>query len=69
MAKSTIIITDKNFKITIPYELRLAENLNVGDIIEIDVIKYKGVKDEINDIRETVKNLTKSLIKQNKYKL
>ena len=69
MAKSTIIITDKNFRITIPYELRLAENLNVGDIIEIDVIKYKGVKDEINDIKETVKNLTKSLIKQNKYKL
>jgi len=69
MAKSTIIITDKNFRITIPYELRLAENLNVGDIIEIDVIKYKGVKDEINDIKETVKNLTKSLNKQNKYKL
>lgn len=64
MAKSTLIITDKNFRITIPYEIRLAEKLNLGDIIEIDVVKYTGVKDEINNIKEIVKNLTKLITKK-----
>jgi len=37
MTKTTIIVTDKNFRITIPEELRVAEGINQGDIIEIDV--------------------------------
>ncbi len=37
MTKTTIIVTDKNFRITIPEELRTAERINQGDIIEIDV--------------------------------
>ncbi len=62
MAKSTIILTDKNFRVTIPYEIRLAENLNIGDIIEIDVIKYNSVKDEIKNIKEVVKELTELVV-------
>lgn len=37
MAKTTIILKDKNFRITIPEEIRIAEDLNQNDIIEIDV--------------------------------
>lgn len=37
MTKTTLIVTDKNFRITIPEELRIAEEINQGDIIEIDV--------------------------------
>ncbi len=37
MTKTTIIVTDKNFRITIPEELRVTEGINQGDIIEIDV--------------------------------
>ena len=40
MAKTTIIIKDKNFRIVIPEGVRIAEQLDVGDIIEIDIKKY-----------------------------
>ena len=40
MAKTTIIIKDKNFRIVIPEGVRIAEELEVGDIIEIDIKKY-----------------------------
>ncbi len=40
MAKSTLTITDRNFRITIPHDVRIAENLKHGDVIEIDIIKY-----------------------------
>ncbi len=66
MAKSTIKLTDKNFRITIPYDTRLAENLKIGDIIEIDIFKYNGIKNEISCIKESIKNLTQFIIKQNK---
>ncbi len=39
MAKTTIVIKDKNFRIVIPEAVRIAENLQVGDVIEIDVKK------------------------------
>ncbi len=41
MARTTIIVKDKNFRITIPEEIRIAEGLNQGDIIEIDVHKLE----------------------------
>jgi len=41
MARTTIILKDKNFRITIPEEIRIAEGLNHGDIIEIDVKKLE----------------------------
>ncbi len=41
MAKATILIKDKNFRIVIPEAVRMAERLEVGDIIEIDIQKIK----------------------------
>ena len=46
MAKTTIIIKDKNFRIVIPEGVRIAEELEVGDIIEIDIKKYINKKSE-----------------------
>lgn len=57
MARSTAIITDRNFRITIPYEIRIAEDLKHGDIIEIDIVKYSGLEKEIDHINESIKNL------------
>lgn len=39
MARTTVVIKDKNFRIVIPEAVRIAENLEVGDVIEIDVKK------------------------------
>ena len=39
MAKTTIVIKDKNFRIVIPEAVRIAENLQVGDVIEVDIKK------------------------------
>jgi len=63
MAISTVIITDRNFRITIPYEIRIAENLKIGDIIEINIVKYSSTHDEINNIKDNIKNLT-NLVEQ-----
>ncbi len=46
MAKTTIIIKDKNFRITIPEEIRIAEGIKQGDIIEIDVKKIEKPKEK-----------------------
>ena len=39
MAKATIELKDKNFRIVLPEAVRKAENLQVGDFIEIEVKK------------------------------
>jgi bifunctional DNA-binding transcriptional regulator/antitoxin component of YhaV-PrlF toxin-antitoxin module len=44
MAKTTVIIKDKNFRIVIPEAVRIAEKLEVGDVIEIDVKKIEKPK-------------------------
>jgi bifunctional DNA-binding transcriptional regulator/antitoxin component of YhaV-PrlF toxin-antitoxin module len=44
MAKATIVIKDKNFRIVIPEAIRIIEKLNVGDVIEIDVKKIEKSK-------------------------
>lgn len=44
MAKATILIKDKNFRIVIPEAVRMVERLEVGDIIEIDVKKIEKQK-------------------------
>lgn len=41
MARTTLIVKDKNFRITIPEEIRIAEGIQQGDIIEIDVKKLE----------------------------
>ncbi len=41
MAKTTLVIKDKNFRIVIPEAIRMAEKLNVGDVIEIDIKKVE----------------------------
>lgn len=45
MARTTLIVTDKNFRITIPEEIRMAEEIKQGDMIEIDV-KNLGKHDD-----------------------
>jgi hypothetical protein len=46
MAKDTITIKDKNFRITLSEGVRNAEQLEIGDTIEIDVKKTRSCKDE-----------------------
>ena len=46
MARTTLIIKDKNFRITIPEEIRIAEGIRQGDIIEIDVKKLEKPRRE-----------------------
>ena len=41
MTKDTIIVKDKNFRISLSEAVRVAEGIVVGDIIEIDVKKKK----------------------------
>ncbi len=41
MAKTTIVIKDKNFRIVIPEAVRIAENLQVGDVVELEVKKIE----------------------------
>lgn len=44
MARTTLIVKDKNFRITIPEEIRIAEGIKQGDIIEIDVRRIEKPK-------------------------
>jgi bifunctional DNA-binding transcriptional regulator/antitoxin component of YhaV-PrlF toxin-antitoxin module len=44
MAKTTIVIKDKNFRIVIPEAIRAAEKLEIGDIIEIDIRKIGKIE-------------------------
>lgn len=39
MAKTTLVITDKNFRIVIPRAVRMVEELKIGDAIEIEIKK------------------------------
>ena len=41
MAKTTIVLKDKNFRIVIPEAVRIAENLQVGDVVELEVKKIE----------------------------
>lgn len=47
MVRTTVIVKDKNFRITIPEEVRLAEGIKQGDIIEIDVKKVEKPKEKM----------------------
>ena len=44
MAKDTIIVTDKNFRITLSKGIRTAEKIDLGDTIEIDVTNLSKTK-------------------------
>jgi len=46
VAKATIQVNDKKFRIVIPQDIRTLENINVGDFIEIDVKKIKKPKEK-----------------------
>lgn len=46
MAIATVKITDRNFRITIPEDVREAEKIEVGDIIQIDVSKITPKEEE-----------------------
>lgn len=45
MTKATIIVTDKNFRVTIPEEIRIAEGIRQGDIIEVDIKAIRKQED------------------------
>lgn len=53
MAKDTVIIKDKNWRISLSEAIREAENLNIGDIIEIDVKKVSTAKNEETNGRQS----------------
>lgn len=44
MAITTITITDRNFRITIPEDVRIAEGLRVGDTVQLDVTRIERKK-------------------------
>jgi hypothetical protein len=47
MAKDTIIVKDRNFRISLSEPVRVEEDIRVGDIIEIDVTNLsKGKRGE-----------------------
>lgn len=48
MATGIVRVTDRNFRITIPEDIREVEDINQGDYIQIDVIKL-DLKKSLND--------------------
>lgn len=64
MVRTTIIVTDKNFRITIPEEIRMAERITQGDMIEIDV-KNLGKHEDRDCIKKILTNKDKDFFKIN----
>lgn len=57
MTTGIVRITDKNFRITIPEDIREVENLKQGDYIQIDVIKLDLKKSMVDLMSELNKKL------------
>ncbi|MDD3813275.1 MAG: hypothetical protein PHZ02_01405 [Desulfocapsaceae bacterium] len=69
MASSVVHITDKNFRVTIPEDIRVIENLKQGDFIQIDIQKIdipeneykskneKSVRASISELNEKLEEL------------
>ncbi len=52
MAKTTLVLRDSVFRFVIPKNIRHAENLELGDTIEISVKKVKTEKAKAKAFRE-----------------
>jgi len=66
MTIAVVRVTDRNFRITIPEEIRLLENINQGDYIQIDVVKmdFKGNStDLMRELNENIKGLPNEIAK------
>ena len=67
MTIAVVRVTDRNFGITIPEEIRLLENINQGDYIQIDVVKmdFKGnsTTDLMRELNENIKGLPNEIAK------
>ena len=57
MTIGIVHVTDKNFRITIPEEIRELEGINQGDYIQIDVKKLDFKISTLNSITELNKKL------------
>ena len=57
MTIGIVHVTDKNFRITIPEEIRELEGINQGDYIQIDVTKLDFKISTLNSITELNKKL------------
>ncbi len=57
MTTGIVHITDKNFRITIPEEIREVENLKPGDYIQIEVTKLDLKKSVVDVLAELNKKL------------
>ncbi len=66
MTRTTLIVTDKNFRITIPEEIRTVEKIRQGDMIEIDV-KNLGKHEDWECIKRilTKKDIRKNFLEVN----
>jgi len=50
MAIGVVRVTDKNFRITIPEEIRKVEDIKQGDYIQVDIVKMHLKNQEYNEI-------------------
>ena len=50
MAIGIVRVTDKNFRITIPEEIRKVEDIKQGDYIQVDIVKMHLKNSECNEI-------------------
>lgn len=44
MAKTTVQVSDKKFRVVIPQDIRSLEGIDLGDFIEIDIKKIEKPK-------------------------
>lgn len=67
MTIAVVRVTDRNFRITIPEEIRTLENINQGDYIQIDVVKmdFKGnsTTELMKELNENIKGLPNEIAK------
>ena len=52
MAKTTLVLTDKSFRIVIPQHIRAAEVLKIGDTVEISIKKVMTRGAEVKAFKE-----------------
>jgi len=67
MTIAVVRVTDRNFRITIPEEIRTLENINQGDYIQIDVVKmdFKGnsTTELMRELNDNIKELPNEIAK------
>ena len=61
MTIAVVRVTDRNFRITIPEEIRELENIKQGDYIQMDIIKMAFEGNSTTDLMKELNNNIKAL--------